>query len=339
MFFGLNKNFIDVIFQSLISLKFFIIVLALFHLFKNDFRLMKKMYNILLTILLIGCFLNLIIGDQFNEFLGIKEYSRSQLNIIRYGGFVNPNHLGYFLVFSIGLVLNKAFYQNRLLLRREWLTIGFYVFVILLTDSRSALLGVFLFIIFFYKNIIIKKAEMLISFVTVFAVSIIVLITTTDIFETIIRNIEYSFSLDSLYIRGILINMAIQISYLYFPIGTGAATFGSIFSEGSKVYEDFGVANYYFFIDKTGIYDSSLASWVGEYGLIGVLFLVGIFYYFKKYLISFQISYDKSMINGLLLVFLFFSITNPTFTNSIYIFLSLPIFFIFSNPDQLNRFN
>jgi len=331
IFFGLNKNIVEVVLQSLISIKFFIVIVALFLLFKDDLVLVSKMYNVLFSILLVGFFLNIIIGEAFTEFLGIKEYSRSQLNIIRYGGFVNPNHLGYFMVLSIGLLLNKAFTQNRLLLRKEWLTVGLYIFVILLTDSRSALLGIFLFFMFFYKNLIIKKAEMLISFVIIFLISLISLIYSTDVLGTIVRNIEYSFSLESHYIRGILINMSVQIAYLYFPIGTGAATFGSIFSEGSKVYQDFGVANTYFFMEKTGIYDSSLASWLGEYGFLGVLFLFSIFNFLSKYLIAFQKGSNSTMINGLLLVFLFFSITNPTFTNSVYIFLSFPIFFMFSH--------
>src|SRR5690606_28676377 len=111
IFFGLNKNIVEVVLQSLISIKFFIVIVALFLLFKDDLVLVSKMYNVLFSILLVGFFLNIIIGEAFTEFLGIKEYSRSQLNIIRYGGFVNPNHLGYFMVLSIGLLLNKAFTQ------------------------------------------------------------------------------------------------------------------------------------------------------------------------------------------------------------------------------------
>lgn len=330
MLFGLNNNFIEIVFQSLVTLKFFIITLALFLLFRKNMELIQKMYKILLVLLLIGCITNIFLGENLNHFLGMQVFSRPGVSIMRYGGFVTPNHLAYFMVLSIGLVLNNVFCQQRMLSRKDWAIIGLYIIVILLTDSRSALLGVFLFFTFFYKKFILQKVKILISFVAMFFISLILLLICTDIIETVSRNISDSFSLESYYIRGIMVNMGFQIVYLYFPIGTGAATFGSVFSEGSQVYKDFGVSQRSFFIEKSGIYDSSLASWMGEYGIIGLVFLGVIFYYLRSYLESMTLNSNKVMINSLLLVFLFFSLTTPVFTNNVYIFLSLPIFYLFS---------
>lgn len=322
--FGLNKSFSDITLQTLVTLKFSIITLAFFLLFKNDQLLIRRIYWVLMTTLLLGVVLNIIYGADFNHFIGSKVSSRPFANIIRYGGWINPNQLAYFMVLSVGLVLNQAYMAQRMLNKRDWTILIGLIFIILLTDSRSAFLGVFLFFLFFYKNIVLRKAKILL---TVFALSIIgvgIIVFFTDFLDTMIRNLNGSFSLDSYYIRGIIINMAAQISYGYFPIGTGAATFGSVFSDGSQVYEDFGVADRYFFIEKSGVYDSSLASILGEYGFVGVLLFGLMFYYFKRFLCQNDKTTKPVMTSAFLIVFLFFSFTNPTFTNNIYIFLSLP---------------
>jgi len=337
--FGLNQNLIDIIFQTLVTLKFSIITLAFFLLFKNDQLLVRRFYWTLLGILLLGVLLNIVFATDFNHFIGLKVSSRPFTKIIRYGGWINPNQLAYFMVLSIGLVLNRTYMAQRMLNKRDWTILIGLMFIILLTDSRSAFLGVFLFFLFFYKNLVLRKAKILLTVLSLSFVCIGIIVIYTDFLDTMIRNLNDSFSLESFYIRGIIINMAIQISYGYFPIGTGAATFGSVFSKGSQVYEDFGVADRYFFTEMAGIYDSSLASVLGEYGILGLLLFGLIFYYFKRFLHDNNKTNKPVMTSAFLVVFLFFSFTNPTFTNNIYIFLSLPFImgykFIFKEDKSL----
>src|SRR5690606_7505057 len=136
---------------------FFVIILGLLLLFKGNYKTIQRIYNILMVLLLIGFILNIVLGEKLNYFLGMEVFGRPGVDIMRYGGFVTPNHLAYFMVLSIGLVLNKAFCQQRMLMRKDWTLVGLYVLVILLTDSRSALLGVIIFFVFFYKNIILQN--------------------------------------------------------------------------------------------------------------------------------------------------------------------------------------
>jgi hypothetical protein len=336
MLFGYNRNLGKVFLQSLINIKFFIFLLTFIALFQKKFTKIRTFFNYILAFALLGFILNVVLGSAFNHFFNIPIFKRPNLPM-RYGGFLNPNHMAFLMVMTLGLIFNRAKKGTGLLTNKDWVLILGSILVILLTDSRTAIVGVFIFFVSFYWSYLLRNAKILSSFLLLTIVFALSLLLYTNMWETLMINIQGSFSLNSYYIRGIIMNMAVQINYLYFPIGTGAATFGSVLSEGSEVYEIFGVAKRSFFIEKRGIYDSSVASIMGEYGVIGIIFYYVFFKKLKLYLLDFTDAKKNYLINALLATFLFFSFTNPTFTNNIYILLSVPVFIIFIMPYASNK--
>ena len=119
----------------------------------------------------------------------------------------------------------------------------------------------------------------------------------------------------SKYIRGIMIYNGFLLFLIYFPIGSGAATFGSVMSEGSIVYYELGIAGLEFFEDFWGVFDSNLAAILGEFGLIGV-FVFGFLYFccFKR---VYSASKNKKVALPYLIIIFIFGlvvlITNPFF--------------------------
>jgi hypothetical protein len=122
----------------------------------------------------------------------------------------------------------------------------------------------------------------------------------------------------------------------YIPIGSGAGTFGSIFAHDSQVYKDFGVDKRFYFVEEWGIYDSNVASVIGEYGFIGIIIFILLFTSAYKNLI-FNLSGNKkpTMLKAMFWVFAFFCISNPMLTNSVYILLSVPVFLLIANTKEL----
>jgi hypothetical protein len=199
------------------------------------------------------------------------------------------------------------------------------------------MLGVGLFLFFFYKDEMIKRARKFIVFTSLAIIVLILLGVFTNLYESIMINLKDSLRQDSYYIRGIMINLATQIGAIFFPIGSGAATFGSKFSDGSPVYEMLGVAHRVFFVEQAGIYDSNVASILGEYGIIGSAFYLYIFVRLKRFITSEDIKDGSRLLTGLFWVFSFYTLTNPTLTNNIYILVSIPVFAFLGAESTVTR--
>lgn len=331
LIFGYNQDFSDVVIQSLINLKFVLLLLTFLIYFQKKLALVRKFFNVVLFVAILGIALNLVMGTVFNSIFDIPVSVRSN-QALRFGGFLNPNQMAYLMAMYIGITLNRAKANTRFLTQTDWLKIAASLAIILLTDSRSAIIGVLFFFVAFYWEYLLKNARMFLSFFIVMVVSLLLFISFSNVISILLINLAGSFSLDSYYIRGIIINMAAQITYLHFPIGTGAATFGTVLSDNSPVYEYFGVAHRSFFLEKRGIYDSAFASILGEYGLVGIIFYGNIIYFLKRFIVRFSSMNKSIMLNALFMAFLFYSLTNPVLTNNIYIFLSIPIFMDFIRP-------
>ena len=80
-----------------------------------------------------------------------------------------------------------------------------------------------------------------------------------------------------------MMHLSVLIAKRCFPIGSGSATFGTVFSEGSVVYDFYNQGWRTYFTKMIGIFDSNYASVLGEFGVIGlILFTIIIVAMLKK---------------------------------------------------------
>ncbi len=273
--FGYNRNVVEVVAQSLINIKFIVLLLAFAVLFRNSFRTIRFFFNFLLAISLAGMLLHLLLGSYFNDLFAIPVVRRSG-SYIRYGGFFNPNQMAYLMAFWIGMVLNSAKIRNTFLSAKDWGKIALSLLIILLTDSRSALIGILFFFIAYYWKFILRHTRIFLSFVVVLLVSLTLFLTFSNTLETILINLQGASALTAITFGGLLSTWPYRSPICTSRLGPGRQLLGRSLSDGSPVYEYFGVAKRYFFVEKKGIYDSSVASIVGEYGFIGICFYITI---------------------------------------------------------------
>ncbi len=333
LIFGLNENILEIGMQSIVNIKFFIILVAFIILFKNHSKQLETYFTWLMVFVGLTLLAHLLLGVSFNRLFHIPTYVRPN---IRYTGiFRHPNHLAYLTILYIALLLNGFKKRGKDISLLGWIKFALAVVVIILADTRTAMLVIAILLTSFYWDYINKDPSVFFTFLFVGFLALFCVMVFTDLPSTIIANIEMSYSLKSNYIRGLMFYMSLLILIQYFPIGTGAGTFGSIFAKDSQVYYDFGVSKRYYFIEEWGIYDSNFASIVGEYGLIGLLLY---FMLFKSSYLHLRNNFsdinNPGMLKTMVWVFVFFCISNPMITNSVYILLSAPVFLIIAKTDD-----
>ncbi len=333
LLYGLNRSVIDIVVQSVITIKFFIFLITFVMLFKNHVQEIKRFVFWILAFVALGLFLHLVLGTTFNSIYNVSTYARPNL---RYTGFFrHPNHLAYVGVIFIALTLDNIKKRNININLAGWLKILAGIGIIILSDSRTALLAIPILFTVFYWDYVYKNVTIFFSFIFIGMLSAFFVLLFTNLPESIVENIEMSYSLQSHYIRGLMLYMSFLLLIQYFPIGSGAGTFGSIFAHDSQVYKDFGVSHRYYFVEEWGIYDSNFASIIGEYGFIGII----LFYILFRSAYS-NLSYNFSsvkktpMLKAMFWVFIFFCISNPMLTNSVYILLSVPVFLLIANTKE-----
>jgi hypothetical protein len=324
---------VDIVVQSVITIKFFIFLITFVVLFKNHIGEIRKFFSLVLLFVALGVLLHILLGTTFNSIYGVPTYARPNL---RYTGFFgHPNHLAYVGVIYTALVLDTFKNRNLNISPIGWLKISLGLGIIVLSDSRTALLVTAILFTAFYWDYIYKNVAVFFSFIFIGMLSAFLVLLFTDLSQSIIENIQMSYSLDSHYIRGLMLYMSILLFIQYFPIGSGAGTFGSNFAHDSQVYVDFGVHDRFYFVEEWGIYDSNFASIIGEYGLIGIVLFIFLFKSAYNHLnYTFSGSTSPPMLKAMFWVFVCFCISNPMITNSVYILLSVPVFLLIANTKE-----
>lgn len=332
LLFGFNKNLIDIFLQTLINVKFFILIIGFILIFKNNFKYLNLYFKVVFGIAFLSFFIHIISGVQFNNLFNISTFARPN---IRYSGFIaHPNHMAYLAVLYIGYILSKIKSSKTKINLNSFLQIFFCVAIIFLTDSRTSIIAAAIFFLAFYWDLLLKNALVLLYVFSTLSLSIVFLAVFTDVFDSIIQNIFQTFTLESTYIRGNMIYLSGLIFYQFFPVGTGAASFGSVMAN-NKVYEYYEQADRYYFANDIGLYDSNIASIVGEYGFIGLIFYFLLFFYTYRYLAK-TFRTRGVMLKSVFFVFLFYTITNPMITNNVYILISLPVFLKIASINNTN---
>ncbi|WP_022946020.1 hypothetical protein [Pseudoalteromonas ruthenica] len=213
-----------------------------------------------------------------------------------------------------------------------------FFILVFFTSARTAFI-LFPIILFWMLRGSVKN----IFIVGVVSLSLIFVVSSSQVATKIInitqKNIANTVEdpVESGYIRGIMVYFSFEIANERFPLGTGAATFGTVMSDESAVYVDLGVDKSQFFIEKEGIYDSNFASLLGEFGYLGVFVYFLLFArVIRLYLGGFTAeSYEFFLVFTALL--LFYSLTNPVFMNTITAFLASILIRAAHNSTDNNR--
>jgi hypothetical protein len=267
------RGLFQVLLQIFIHLKFILFISFVWMTLKPKYALI--ILYILSFITLFFLLFNLATGSYFNEIFDVVTQNR--------GGWVRPigiqantGSLGTVLaLFCCLWVCGLESLQKNV---RIIILLVFSVFIILST-VRVAFLVIPLIILWWLKDSL-KSFFVILFFILLMFFSLKSNKLVDELVDITVQNIEWTIDnpVESSYIRGIMIFFSVELANEHFPIGTGAATYGTVTSTDSYVYAEIGLQNSRFFIDKEGIYDSNLASLLGEFGYLGVLIYFYIFY-------------------------------------------------------------
>ena len=330
MLFGFNNELFKVISQTLISLKFFILLTGFILLFKRKSMFIDRYAKAIFGFAFIGLLLHITLGINFNQFFDISTYARPN---IRYVGFLpHPNHMAYVAVLYVAYLLSKVEANQIKFNVNIIIQILISIAILFLADSRTSVVAVLILFIGFYWHLLKRNALLLVYVFSSLVTAVLLLALFTDIFTSIIQNVTASLSLESSYIRGNMIFLSGVIFCEFFPVGTGAASFGSVLAN-KKVYEYYDQADRYYFFNDIGLYDSNIASVIGEYGLIGIIVYYLLFRFTYKYLKK-SFNTKGKILKYVFFVFIFYTITNPMVTNNVYILISIPILIKIADIDS-----
>ncbi len=313
---GFQSSMEKIVVQSIIHWKFFVFLMALdlVQLADPGGKSIRKFFVIVMAVSIAGFLLNLLLQERFLDYFNVPPAYRA--GILRIEGFqLKPNDLGIHL--GMVFIYYFVFRFSSNLANIVFFTALFFL-LILITGSRAALaaIPITLLVYFVYtRQWKVLGAMLLMTLLGLMAFSGFV----QDMLQRTIKNVsELSDIENSLYIRGIMIYYGFVLLLRYFPIGTGAATFGSVESGGSPVYEDLGLSDMRFFERMEGIYDSNLATISGEFGAMGLL-LFGIALAYVYYRSKARAAGDsrKMLYFRIVLIFmLLVAVVNPLFMYS-----------------------
>jgi len=321
--FGQKTNSSLIILQVIIHFKLFIITYLITQVF--DKKWIIKLLKFMFVFLFFGMFVNVLLGENFNEIYDIKIDYRFGLFSIN-GFQMNRNALGLALIL-LYLILNDF---NKLSKPVVFATIVIAIFI---TGSRTAII---LFLLaYFYLNILFKykKLRVIILFflITIIIPGLYYSLENSEFF-LITKNNFSQINNESGYIRGIIIYFSFVLSSLYFPFGSGAATFATIMSKDSEVYSMIGLDNSIFIQEFHGIFDSNFASILGEFGYLGIVFFIILFIKLKSFLNVHKSAKIPTII--IILVLSVYSFTTPIFMSANFIIFTSLTFAYFYNSNQ-----
>lgn len=266
---------VNVLLQVFIHLKFILFIVFLWAALGAKYA--SKVSIFLLVVTIIGLIYNLLSGDQFNQLFDVITQKRGG-NVRPIGIQSDTASLGTTLAL-FGCLFITAFKDMKL---KAFLIIVFSLLIILST-VRTALLLIPLIALWWFKDSI-KSFAVALVFVFVGAIFFSKSNYVDELIDITVQNIEWTVDspVESGYIRGIMIYFSFELANSRFPIGTGAATYGTVTSDDSHIYAEIGLHNSRFFVEKEGIYDSNFASLLGEFGYLGMVVFYLIFLWVIK---------------------------------------------------------
>ncbi len=313
LLFGVNKSIPVILLQGLVHLKFFFFISFVMVFFEPGDRLIRRSFRIFVMVAVAGYIFQLLSPTLFqNLFNVIPNTRRGEL---RYGGIIHTNQFSLLLSSIYIIWLARNFHKS------SWRKVVAYALLfsllIMINGSRTALVGVVLPVFILYRRQIFTKRVMRL-FLFAGALGFILVYTSTDLIQRTATNVGDMFNPESKYIRGILIYYGVVLSIWYFPIGSGAATYGSLLSANSVIYDQLGIGDNYYIVNEKGTYDSNFASIMGEFGVLGfLLFYLLLRKLFRRLKNTMHLQAHRQLMHAIYVVIFFYLVSNPIFMNSL----------------------
>lgn len=319
--FGENHSFNQIVLQSFLHLQYFIILLSLYVIHQRYHGFINRLLNATVIIAATGGLMQILLPSVFSGIFWSQDISPDPFNMLRMEGLQrNANALGVFFAFyTVLLIFQKEYLKNKSL---RIIAISGCVLIIILTGSRSALLFVLIGVLF--TNLALYK-KVSIGLMILF---LLILTGTLENLQTkTARNIENVTELsanESRYIRWLMSYYGTELALNNFPIGTGAATFGTALSHESPIYHEVGIADLPTVSGGGGIHDSNYGSISGEFGFIGLFIFYGLgsyilIYIFQKWKPLFVRPYGHwQFIIALVIICIVSTFFRPLFLSSYY---------------------
>ncbi|MCQ8879474.1 hypothetical protein NQT69_15845 [Pseudoalteromonas shioyasakiensis] len=267
------RSYFSILFQIFIHLKFIVFFSFLFVFFQGERA--KSLVLFFLVVSLVFMFLNIFTGSLFNAFFDKPLQLR--------GGFARPIGIqGDTASLGTTLAIAASFYichKENIQIKAKLLLMFLFTVLILLSSVRTALIVLPLIFLWWFKDSF-KTFLLATFFLVVAAFSFKSSNYVDELVEITVQNVEWTVEnpVESAYIRGIMIFFSFEVANTHFPLGAGAAMYGTVMSDDSPIYTEIGLQDSRFFIEKDGIYDSNFASLLGEFGYLGLLIYLILFY-------------------------------------------------------------
>ena len=197
----------------------------------------------------------------------------------------------------------------------------------------------------FVINLLDKKTKLIFIIFSIIFISIFLfIIKDFQIMKDTIDNFSHFTNDNHTYIRGLMFYYGFNLFLEFFPLGTGAATFGTALSKYNTldVYTYVGLDLQRIYNEEMnklmGVYDSGLASMLAENGFIGMI-LIGIFlYYFFQFNKNRLDWYNYEIFKILTIFTILISLTEPAWQNGLYtVFYVINLLFIYTKNGQYIR--
>ena len=318
-----------------IQLKLFFIFYLFYKILYKEHKYSEILYRSVNITMIIGILLNLILGSTFNTLFNQRIVYKFD-GLVLNGFATQPNQIGMYLAFIyLYFLFRKGIPSFNKLLSYSFLLSAV---ILLFIGTRSTLVIVLAAFGYYF---VVSKNFLKITIPIVVVVMIGMVVTfKASLIEKTIYNYELMSSINTLsksgYQRGIVIHYGREIAKNFFPLGTGLSTYATKMSYGSKVYDDFvSFGKPIFTGERDGLFDSNLASILGELGYLGLLLIIYLCFMIRKLLIQ-QSPNLNHLINIFIITLLIFSITKSTFVNS---YSSIFFSFLLIRELNVNVFN
>ncbi len=220
-----------------------------------------KLINWLACFQVTGLVLNVAFPSVFAQFspevyawLAKTDIMGLQLNVNRFG------------------ILGALLFVWFVYLRPNVVMAGLMLASILLSESRSALILLVLFVGYFWVQGSFRRLVFACVAASAMALPLYphaseLLVKAGDMFEKVATG-------DTYYIRAIMFAGGYFFAAEHFPFGTGGGMFGSPLSKDSITYTILGIADLPTVVEGHGINDSGVGSILGEYGFAGAFIIL-----------------------------------------------------------------